>query len=107
MGAPLEIAEHDVEAEFRRDPDHQRQAPHIGEVELEPEEMHEADGPQEPQHQRQQGQGGFFQPADHEERQAAHEDERVDGALQVPALHQPGRLVGDHGRAGHRRVHRA
>jgi hypothetical protein len=62
--------------------------------------VHEADGPQEPDQEREQGEHRFLHPANHPDRQCADEDERQRRALEIPALHQPGRLVRDDGRAG-------
>ena len=63
--------------------------------------MHEPRGPERAEDQRDQPEGGLAEPADQQRAQERDDQERVDRALLVGALHVVDRLEGDDGRARH------
>ena len=98
---PFHEAQHHVESELRGGAEDEWQPEDIAHRELQSEERHQSDRPQEPQAERHQREDGLADPPQHQEADAGDEDDRVERRLPIRALHQHDALVRDDRRTGH------
>src|SRR5262249_6045230 len=103
----LEESHIDIEAVLGGGPDDEGKSPDVGEVELETDQPHQTQRPQDAQSHRGQGQrAGPSRFQDYEGDGADHH-ERVEGALEVPARNEMAALDVCDGRRGHVGIDRA